>query len=36
MYTLIPGEMITAAVQLAFYFVAAVGALLGLMLSARP
>jgi hypothetical protein len=36
MYPLIPGEMFHAAVQLAVYFVTAVGALIGLMLTARP
>jgi hypothetical protein len=35
MYPLIPGEMINTAVQLAVYFVTAVGALIGLMLTAR-
>jgi hypothetical protein len=36
MYPLIPGEMFHAAVQLAVYFVTAVGALISLMLAARP
>ncbi len=35
MYPVIPGEMINSAVQLAIYFVTAVGALIGLMLTAR-
>ncbi len=35
MYPLIPEEMIYGAVQLAVYFVTAVGALIGLMLTAR-
>ena len=35
MYSLLPGEMIHAAVQLAVFFITAAGALIGLMLSAR-
>ena len=35
MYPLIPGEMINSAIQLAVYFITAIGALIGLMLTAR-
>jgi hypothetical protein len=35
MYPVIPPEMISGAVQLAVYFVATVGVLVGLMLTAR-
>ncbi len=35
MYPLIPGEMLNGAVQLAIYFVTAVGVMIGLMLKAR-
>ena len=35
MYPLIPGEMINSALQLAVYFITAIGALIGLMLTAR-
>lgn len=35
MYPLIPGEMINSAIQLAVFFFTAIGALIGLMLTAR-
>lgn len=35
MYPAVPAEMISGAAQLALYFVAALGALLGFMLSGR-
>jgi len=36
MYSMVPVEMVDGAMQLAVYFVTALGALLGLMISVRP
>ncbi len=35
MYPAIPPEMISGAVQLAIYFITAIGVLIGLMMTAR-